>query len=531
MSDKQTGGMRPKFKPYPHQKRAVDKLLANNGAIVMAHGTGSGKTFSAIYGHEKLRQSKRGSRALVVVPAGLKKNFSDSITEFTTSSHQVVGAKGEKGTIYPTDLRPGKTYTVVSYAMFRKAPVALVKATGADTLIFDEYHRARDPRGVTFKAAMQARAVTRNFMGLTGSVVNNDPSDVAPLLQVAARGKFMSKSQFKQRYKARIGKTQGFWGGKKFLATMKNLDDMSGRVSPHVDYISSDDLGKDMPRKAVERVDVRMSPEQEKLYDYAMKKLNPITRYKIRKNLPVTQKEAAHIFTTIRQARQAANSMATMDKRITLKDSSEQTPKVKRLLDDTSDHLQKIPDAQVVLYSNLIKGGIDVLSAGLKARGIDHAVFVGKGRDIGGSKVTAQSRNTGVSQFKAGKKKVIIVSPAGAEGLDLKNATMFQSLDGHFNPERTLQAEARARRIKGLAHRKPKNRVVKVKRYFSVKEEPSWAGKLFGKKRDATTDEWVHNVAKRKHTLNEQFRTAIKKPKKYKRRWRDFKTNEWRYEY
>lgn len=497
--------MRPKFNPYPHQKRAIDRLIANKGALVMAHGTGSGKTFTAIYGTERI-----GGRALVVVPAGLRNNFADSIKEFTTSSSQVVGPKGEKGSVHFAGIQPGKKYTVVSYSMFRKAPETFMTQTGANTLIFDEYHRARDPNGSTYRAAMRARAMAKNFMGLTGSVVNNDPVDVVPLINIANNGEFMSPREFDSRYKRRVARSKNFFGGKKYIATMTNLEDLGQRVRPHVDYISSDDLGKDMPRKKVERIDVEMSDRQRKLYNYALNDVSPLVRMKIRMNLPVNQKEAFHIFSRIQQARQAANSMHTMDKRLTATQSSYETPKVRRLLADTQEHLKNTPDGQIVIYSNLVRGGIDVLAAGLKDRGIEHGTFVGKGRQIGDSKVTGESRSQDVTDFLAGKKKVILVSGAGAEGLDLKNATMFQSLDGHFNPERTLQAEARARRIKGLAHRPQEKREVQIKRYFSVNPEPGFLGKVFGKKKSHTTDEWIHTVAMRKHTLNEMLRKLVK---------------------
>jgi len=504
MPEKTIGGMRPKFKPYPHQKKAIDRLVTNNGALVMAHGTGSGKTFTAIYGTERI-----GGRALVVVPAGLRKNFSDAVKEFTTSSYQVIGPKKEGG-ISISGVVPGKKFTVVSYSMFRKAPETLMAQTGADTLIFDEYHRARDPNGSTYKAAMKARGMAKNFMGLTGSVVSNDPVDVVPLINIANNGEFMSPRQFDSRYKRRVARSKNFFGGKKYIATMTNLEDLGHRIRPSVDFVSSEDLGKDMPKKSVERIDVQMSDRQRKLYDYAMNDVSPLVRMKIRMNLPVNQKEAFHIFSRIQQARQAANSIHTLDKRITAAQSSYDTPKVKRLLDDTMAHLKDTPDAQIVIYSNLIRGGIDVLAAGLTDRGISHGAFIGKGRDVGAGKVTNESRNQGVTDFLSGKKKVILVSGAGAEGLDLKNATMFQSLDGHFNPERTLQAEARARRIKGLAHRPVKDRQVMVRRYFSVNPEPGFLGKVFGKKRDSTTDEWIHTVAMRKNSLNEMLRKLIK---------------------
>ena len=212
------------------------------------------------------------------------------------------------------------------------------------------------------------------------------------------------------------------------------------------------------------------------------------------------------------------NSLHMGRKDVDLKASANRTPKVKRVLDDTEKHLQEKPDHKVVLYSNLGRGGVDVLSAGLRARGIDHAVFVGKGTEIGGDKITSVVRQKGVQDYKDGKKKVIILSGAGAEGLNLKNSTAFFSLDGHFNPQRILQAEARARRLGGQEHRPVDQRAVDVRR-------PGFFGKLVGRKADQTTDEWMYNVAGGKFRTTNKFYTHFKEPPKhlYKYRGKDGK--------
>jgi hypothetical protein len=563
-------GARAGFSPYPHQARAIERLLENEGTLIMAHGTGSGKTATSLFGFEKLREIGKGKNALVVVPASLRQNYVKNIQKFTTSSYQVVGPKGEKGSVYFNTVDPNKTYTIVSYSMFRRAPQKLAQLVGADTLIFDEYHRAKDPAGRTYRAAMKARAVTQNFMGLTGSVINNDPIEIVPLISIASRGKTMSPREFKTRYQRKYARVQGFFGGRKYLTTMVNLSDAKKRLGPYVDYMSTEQVGKSMPRREVEEIHVPMSDQQRDIYEWTLKKVGPITAYKIRNNLPVDQKEAFHIFSMVSKARQAANSVQPFVKGMTLKNAAEKTPKVKRLLDDTTRHLSEVNDAQIVIYSNLIRGGVDVLSAGLTSRGIEHALFIGKGREVGGKKVTGKSREKGVKNFLAGKTKVIVLSGAGAEGLDLKNATLFQSLDGHFNPERTRQAEARARRMGGLSHRPQEQRVIKVRRYFSSYPDKGFFSRLFtGSKKSSTTDMWVHTVAKRKHNLNEMLRSALRqspavhvptekkapvmvpasapeprkfkatvqelsKPKripKFTRKWKDPITGEWRYAY
>lgn len=555
-------GMRPEIQPFPHQARAIQRLLENDGSLVMAHGVGSGKTISSLAGFDQLRQQGKAHKAIVVVPAGLKSNYSESITKFTTFSQQTLGAKGGKEGVYYDKLEPNKTFTLVSYDMFRRDAPRLLALTGADTLIFDEYHKARTAQGRTYRAAMEVRPSVRNFIGLTGSVVNNDPKEIIPLVNLAAGQEVMSPKAFDSRYKRRYARSKGFFGGRKYLTAMVNIPDLKKRIGKHVDYISTEAIGKEMPRRTVETVKVPMSDEQKKLYEWTLGRVDRRTAWKIRNNLPVDQKEAALVFTRILQARQAMNSIQPFVRDVSLGEAARRTPKVQKLLDDTERHFQETPDGQVVIYSNLIKGGVDVLTAGLKDRGIEHAIFIGKGREIGGQKVTAETRNQGVGDFLAGKKKVIVLSGAGAEGLDLKNATLFQSLDAHFNPERIRQAEARARRLKGLSHRPLEQRVVQVRRYESVYPKAGFFGRLFGRGGDATVDQWVTSVAREKHRLNEQFRSAlqqpplpkaplakalpakaaptklapilptkVKAPPKYLRRWRDPMTQEWRYEY
>ncbi len=532
--------MKEWFKPYPHQKKAIDRLYNNKGKMILAHEMGTGKTATSIYGFERLRHEGKAKKALVVVPSGLRANFAENgIKKFTTSSVQVVGSPSE---VAKKDgyVRPGNegdsAYTVVSYAQFRKDPEGFMKRTGADTLILDEFHKTRNESASTFKAAVAARKFAVNFMGLTASLINNRPSEIASLMTISENNREMSPKEFRRRFTKTVGTTKGFAGGKKKIRGYQRIEELKAKTQPRIDYIETGDLkGKTMPKKNIRNVDVEMSPAQYQMYQLALDRLGPIKERIIRRDPNVTVKDADFLFTAIAGARQISNSMHMARSDVTPEMSAEQTPKVKRLLDDTVQHLSEKPDNKVVLYSNLVRGGVDVLSAGLKARGIDHAVFVGKGTEVGGNKVTAISRQGGVKDYQAGKKKVIVLSGAGAEGLDLKNSTAFYALDGHFNPQRILQAEARARRLGGQSHREEKDRVVDVRRYRSTvpqSERPGWAArKLLGKETPQTTDEWMYGVAGRKFKQQKDFYTAFKQPTKYIYKYRDANSGEMRYVY
>jgi superfamily II DNA/RNA helicase len=207
-----------------------------------------------------------------------------------------------------------------------------------------------------------------------------------------------------------------------------------------------------------------MTGEHEEYYRYTINQLDPITKAKLAHGLGKMGKaELDAIFAKLLRSRQVANSIHTINPNMSLEESAEKSVKVKRLLDDVENHLNKVDDAQVVVHSELLKGGIDVLEAGLKKRGIEYGKFIGKGN----AGVSEKARQQDVDDYNAGKKKVILISSAGGEGLDLPNTTMVASLDGHWNPEKINQVEARGIRMGGLSHRPEKDRKVIVNRYIT----------------------------------------------------------------
>jgi len=521
--------MKSWFKPYPHQAAAVNRLLSNDGNLILAHEVGTGKTVSGILGFEKLKEEGKARKAIVVVPAGLRENFARGGLEkfLNKPNFQIIGSTSEKGMkdyVRPNAATPDKNYTIVSYAMFLRNKDQILQQTGADTLIFDEFHRARNESGGVFQNSVAARKQVRNFIGLTGSLVSNSPGEIASLLNISTGTRYMSPSQFKQRYTKVVGYETGFGGKKKQLRGIQRKPELVTLVDPRVHYMTSKELqGKSMPRKDISFVDVPMSREQYSMYNLAMDKVGPAKELVMRRDPSVIVKDIdpSLVFAQLAHARQISNSMAVA-RQMPLEQAAQVTPKVKKLIDDTISHLQETPDGKVIVYSNLIRGGVDVLDAGLRARGLDPALFVGKGTEIGKNKVTTQTRTKGVSDFKAGKKKVIIISGAGAEGLNLPNATAFHALDGHFNPERILQAEARGRRLGGQSHRPPEQRKIQVRRYRNVAPPGI---------KDRTTDQWVYDTARRKYMQNQEFYQTIQKPTKYIRKFKDPMTGKWRYEY
>ena len=508
----------PPYKPYGHQAEANERFK-QTGSIVLAHPVGSGKTFTAVYMAEDARKRGDVKRILVVTPTALRDNFAiEGVKKFSDSNVQVFGSKTEAAvskdrvTLHTAD--PSADYSVVGYELFRMNPEAYIEKINPDMLILDEYHRAKDEDSLTFKAIERIRPFVKKFIGMTASIVSNDPSDVVPFVDLATVGShpFSDRKWFKNRYEYTRGVEEGFFGGQKKRIGLRRTKELREMLNDVVHYVSSEQVAKDKPERKVVEVSVEMSPLQRRYYHYSLDKLNPELKDRIMRGLPPRNgSEARSMFRMLMDARRAANSIHPFHRFITPAEGAKLSPKVTKLLDDAEAHIKSTPDARIMMYSELIDGGLDVLAAGLQDRGIPFRVFAGKGREVGGQKVTDKSRRAAKDALISGETKVMLVSPSGAEGLNLHNATMLQSLDAHFNPERIHQVEGRVWRSKGQAHRLPEDRVVQVRRYRSViPPHLNFIDRFFGNDtHERTVDEWIYQTAAAKDRLNAVLRMSM----------------------
>jgi len=502
------------FKPFKHQKSFINEFtsLPPEQGLIAAHGTGTGKTISSIAAFENLKEKKGVRRALVVAPAGLRTNFLESgVKKFTDS-------KGVIATSPNMQLGDDVEYVIVSYAAFRRNPDAYVENYKPDVMIVDEAQKLHNKQGSSYKAIREARKKIPYFMALSASPIQNDPSDIAPLLSLARPGKVdeetgkvkgrheLADRTSVNRYVKKVPiKQKGPFGGKRTQKRVVNPERLERKIGPNVHYLEDLDADK-KPRKDAEQVQVRMSDVQQKYYKDAMKGLDPKLKAKIEAGEidKMTKKELALFMVRLQYARRVSNSLHKHVPGMTLEEAAEATPKIKKVLDDAVEHLENTPDGKIIMYTNFVEGGVDVLEAGLKARGIDYGVFAGKSR----KGMSEKKRQQNVEDYKSGKKRVILITSAGAEGLSLGNTTMVQMVDPHYNPEKMAQAEARGIRAKGLSHRDPKDRVVKVKRYVTTIPK-SFFQKLTFRAAPKSIDEFVYMTAESKDRVNNQMRKVL----------------------
>jgi superfamily II DNA/RNA helicase len=117
------------------------------------------------------------------------------------------------------------------------------------------------------------------------------------------------------------------------------------------------------------------------------------------------------------------------------------------------------PDGRRVIYSNFIDSGIVPLEAALQDAKVPYGRFTGSDNK--------KTRDEYIRQFNKGNLNNLIISSAGAEGLDLKGVREVHVMEPHWNEQKLRQVIARARRYKSHAHLPEDERNVTVKRYIS----------------------------------------------------------------
>ena len=497
-----TAELNADVKLRPHQQRVVDNP---HDSMVIAHGVGSGKTLTSIAKFEKLKAEGKAHKALIVTPSGLRDNYGEEgVGKFTNSKYNIVGNSAERAKKIHGGVDPNADYNIVSYELYRKDPQKYLRESGADTVIADEAQKTKNESAITAKAMKDARGLYKNHIALTGSLVSNSIGDAFPLVDTTSNGQHhlgKNKTDFENRFIRRSS-------SKKHPIKFADKRTLAKEMAGVIDYADYDDLKEiaDMPDKNINVRKVPLSREQAKIYKGILKgdkKTKQLIMSKKMENM--TPDEQIKAFNKLIEARKLMNSIGAVKPGVTLDESAKITPKTKALLDDLQAHLNTTPDGQAVLLSNLVKGGTDVLDAGLRQRGISAGRFLGKSPENG---VTEESRQQDVRDYKAGKKRVMIVSPAGAEGLSLGNTTWEGVLDPHFNPERMNQMEARGVRAGGLKGRD--DRTVQINRYIATMP------KKFGiiPSRLKTPDEKIYEIANNKNVQNQEFYNFLRKHQK-----------------
>jgi len=444
------------------------------------HGLGSGKTFTSI------AAGARGKLPMeVVVPAPLAENYEKEIQKHTSGK------------------LPRR---ITSYSKLTRDSQLRRGGLNTDALVvLDEAHRLRNPGTARHKhIALKARDARKRLL-LTGTPIYNKPSDLAISANIAAGEARLPENQrefeakFVREHQVRPGLINRMIGVKPgIVKKIHNRKMLREALKDHVDLHEGG--GEHFPERHDEHIEVPMGKEQHKVYQYHEGQIPFHIRRKIRAGLPPSKADSKNLNAFESGLRQSSLSHRPYVEGMTDKEEDTQTPKIKRMVDEVHKHHEKDPNFRGVVYSNYIDSGLMPISRQLKAKGIDHHVFHGG--------ISRKEKKRMVEDYNAGRKKVLLVSSSGTEGLDLKGTKLMQVAEPHWNNSKIEQVIGRGIRYKSHTHLPEEERHVKVQRYYSTRPQGAIARTL-RLKNPGAFERWVQARSNEKSELSNQFKQVI----------------------
>ena len=463
------------FTPLQHQSDVSDKLDDSEGQLVF-HGLGTGKTKTIVNAaHE------HGLPLVAIVPAALRNNMRKEL--------QSSGFK--------------QPSMVLSYeeALKKMKDPAFLEHASKSLVAFDEAHRGSSEIGQRRKLLEKLPAAKKLLA--TATPARNEPAELAPLINSIEPGSLPNKAtDFNNQFIDTRTKPVGFFGwlaGSKGEKTRqpKNLHEFEKAVKGKVDFYQSADRSN-FPSFDEKIVEVPMADKQQAAYDMVMGKY-PMLWYKIKHGLPATKRDEADFKAFMSGPRQVMNHPGPYNSSATDKDA----PKITAAVDEIQKRIKTDKNFRGVAFSAYLDTGVHPLSRELDRRGIPHAMFTGDQDET--------ERKHIVESYNKGKLPVLLISGAGAEGLDLKGTKLMQILEPHWNEEMIDQVRGRAIRYKSHTHLPSDERHVEVQRFHAV-PAPSWFDRLIGRHRgtDSSADEYLYNKASEKREILRPFLEILK---------------------
>jgi hypothetical protein len=287
----------------------------------------------------------------------------------------------------------------------------------------------------------------------------------------------------------------------------KNVDKLKGLLAGHVDYHAP---AAPAVTKDEERVAVPMSPKQERLYQGFWGQLPWLLRWKLQRDYPLTNEEMANLSSFLSGPRQVGlSTLPFMKGKADPYRAFQESPKLQMAYQKLQETL-KDPQSRAVVFSNFIRAGLDPYAAALRKDNIPYGMFHGALGDV--------QRKQIVNDYNTGKSRVMLLGPAGGEGISLKGTRLMQLLDPHWNETRNHQAIGRGIRFDSHSDLPEDQRNVKVQRFVSQLPE-GWKHRLFTRlwQRKPDTersrpgvDTYLERLANRKEQLNDEFRAILK---------------------
>lgn len=402
-----------KVELLPYQMDGI-AFAIGAGRAVLADDMGLGKTIQGIGVAELFARLTDLRRVLVVCPASLKSQWAAEISRFSNRSHQIVlGSAQERAVQY----RSKAFFTIANYEQVVRDE-ACVANSRWDLIILDEGQRIKNWESKTSRTFKSLKS--RFALVLSGTPLENRLEELFTVVSFVDSHSLGPAFRFFHRHRVvdDSGRVKGY----------RQLDQLRESLRPMLLRRTRQSVMQQLPERTTEIVRIRPTEEQ-----YGISESNVTKAAQIAAKKFLTEMDLLMLQRHLLMARMAADSTFLCDKQPPGFSSKLET------LDELLEQLAEDPTRKIVLFSewttmlNLIEPLL-----------VKHALpFV----RLDGS-VPQKNRQQIVHQFQNRSEcRCIIMTNAGATGLNLQAANTVINVDLPWNPAVLEQRIARAHRM------------------------------------------------------------------------------------
>lgn len=410
-----------------HQMNVVRHMMTHRGLLAI-HQTGSGKTATAVAAMECILKNYPDVDAIFIAPVSLIENFKKEIVKFGLDPKDPIYGLGKNANSKKARVKyfsKDKFYN--DYNEDQKMNICK-----RNFLIIDEAHnfKARykpnnkKPGGLMANTVIRCASKAFKVLLLSATPVTNRPSDIINLISMID-GTPAKNASYEKYFDEVIMEDDNLFNkyfGGKISVNMVPKDHCYPTVREHIKMFT-------------------MSPDYYKDY-YDIQVANE-------ENFPVDRfgdpKSASMFYNAIRRA--------------SLSLYNEKSPKVQWTFEKLVEQYEL--GKKSIAFSAWLEAGIKQLARLLARAKIPYGIISGQ--------ITAEERERFKKEFNSGKLKILLLTKAGGEGLDLVECSNVIIMESNWNAAADEQIIGRAVRYKSHERCSPKSRKVDVYKLMLMK--------------------------------------------------------------
>jgi len=436
-----------KLDPYPFQKVGISFLVEKKNAL-LADDMGLGKTLEALFAALELYNRGEIEKMLVVCPSSLKKQWGNEAHKFLEEEHidkdlvtVIDGTKSQRKKLYKK--AKDSFITVLNYSLLYY-DFDLIKGLKADLITLDEAHYIKSRSSKRTKKIKKLKSKYK--FALTGTPVQNKPDELYSFIEFIDKDFFGPYSTFKKEYIV-----EDYSQGYPILQGYINFEELNQKVAPLMLRRKLEDVKGQLPDAPMTNVYVDPTPLQKRLYKQIQEEQDDLSeRLKKLKKVKNKGSEIQETIDTLEGALQGKNALAigasdgpelfNMSHSEAVRNNYEITdtksPKLIELKRIVKEFIEM--DYKVIIFSQFARM-VKIIERELSEMTRCATLFGAK---------SSKQRDEAVTQFENDPFcGVIVMSDAGAEGLNLQFSKALINYDLTWNPSTIDQRVGRIQRL------------------------------------------------------------------------------------